>query len=175
ADVRSRALLQRLCESCRTRTGDFHARCSRCHTPVRFHAGRRADATGRGSHPGQAGRHAGRLLRAATAGASASLAAEHHLSLCRWLLCEEEIYSRLGGLWPTKKREEDRIKTWPIPRPLVSSFPAIACVCQWRGSPETALTPAGQSYRVSLRFRSGLKAGRYSDPAAPTGRAGYGG
>jgi hypothetical protein len=60
------------------------------------------------------------------------------------------IPSRLGGLWPTKKREEDRIKTWPIPRPLVSSFPAIACVCQWRGSLEKALTPAGQSYLDSL-------------------------
>src|SRR5262249_61043531 len=45
-----------------------------------------------------------------------------------------------------KKREEYRIKPWPIPRPLVSSFTAIACVCQWRGSPEKALTPAGHTY-----------------------------
>ena len=41
---------------------------------------------------GRAGRHAGRLLQAATARASASLAAEHHLSLRGRLLCEEEIY-----------------------------------------------------------------------------------
>src|SRR5262249_7008951 len=92
ADVRARALLQRLCESCRTWAGDFHARGGRCHTPVRFHARRFADTPGRGRHPGGAGRNPSRLLHAATARASASLAAEHHLSLCRWLLCEEEIY-----------------------------------------------------------------------------------
>src|SRR4029434_3611800 len=91
-DVRTRALLQRLCESCRTGAGDFHARGGRYHTPVRFHARRVADAAGKGRPTGGAGRNPGRLLHAATACASASLAAEHHLSLCRWLLCEEEIY-----------------------------------------------------------------------------------
>ena len=52
---------------------------------------RRADAAGRERHQGRAGRHAGRLLHAAPAGASASLAAEPHLSWCGRLLCEEEI------------------------------------------------------------------------------------
>ena len=68
------------------------ARGGGCHTPVRFDARRRADAAGRESPEGRAGRHAGRLLQAATARASASLAAEHHLSLRGRLLCEEEIY-----------------------------------------------------------------------------------
>jgi hypothetical protein len=44
ADLWSRALLQRLCQSCRTRAGDVHTRRGRCDPPVRFDAGQRADA-----------------------------------------------------------------------------------------------------------------------------------
>src|ERR1043166_3667802 len=55
------------------------------------------------------------------------------------------LLSRLGGLLPTKEREEYRIKTGLRRGPLVTSFTAIACVCQLSGSPEKALTPAGQS------------------------------
>jgi len=33
---------------------------------------------------------------------------------------------------------------------LITEFTAIACVCQWRESPEKALTPVGQSYLDSL-------------------------
>ena len=44
--MRAWALLQRLCEPCRTRAGDFHARGGGCHTPVRFDARRLADAAG---------------------------------------------------------------------------------------------------------------------------------
>jgi hypothetical protein len=58
-------------------------------------------------------------------------------------------WTRLGGLLPTKKREDIRIKTGLSRVPLVSSFTVIACVCQVRGSPEKALTPAGQSCRDS--------------------------
>ncbi len=84
--------LQRLDASCRTRSGDFHARGGRWHTPVRFDTRRRADAAGRERHQGRAGRHAGRLLHAAPAGASASLAAEPHLSWCGRRLCAADIY-----------------------------------------------------------------------------------
>src|SRR5262249_10909606 len=51
--------------------------------------------------------------------------------------------------WRVIAYEEERgiedKKTELCRAPLVSSFTAIACVCQWRGSPETALTPAEQS------------------------------
>ena len=87
---RSRALLQRLCEPCRTWPGDVHACRGRCHTPVRFDARRRADTPGRGRPTGRAGRHAGRLLHAATACASAALAAAYPLALRSWRLGEEE-------------------------------------------------------------------------------------
>ena len=53
---------------------------------------------GEKSPEGRAGRHAGRLLQAATARASASLAAEHHLSLRGRLLCEEEIIDEVVSL-----------------------------------------------------------------------------
>ena len=87
---RSRALLQRLCEPCRTWPGDVHACRGRCHTPVRFDARRRADTPGRGRPTGRAGRHAGRLLHAATACAAAALAAAYPLALRSWRLGEEE-------------------------------------------------------------------------------------
>ena len=56
---------------------------------------------------------------------------------------EEE--SRLGGLLPTKEREEYRIKNELFRVALVSPFTAIACFCQLSGSPEKALAPAEQS------------------------------
>ena len=64
-----------------------------------------------------------------------------HSTINRWVI----KYTRLGGLSPMKEREEYRIKTELFGMDLVSPFTAIACVCQLRGSPEKALTPAGQS------------------------------
>ena len=87
-----RALLQRLYESCRAWPGDVHARGERSHPPVRFYTRGRADTTGRGRHAGRAGGAPDRLLQAAAACASASLAAEHHLAWRGRLLCEEDIY-----------------------------------------------------------------------------------
>jgi hypothetical protein len=55
------------------------------------------------------------------------------------------LHTRLGGLLLTKEREEYRKKTGLSRATLVSSFTAIACFCQLSGSPEKALTPAGQS------------------------------
>jgi hypothetical protein len=57
----------------------------------------------------------------------------------------KRVKTRLGGLSPMKEREEYRIKTELFGMDLVSPFTAIACFCQLRGSPEKALTPAGQS------------------------------
>jgi hypothetical protein len=82
----------------------------------------------------------------------------------QWCSHRGKVDTRLGGLWPTQKREEYRIKTWPIPRPLVSSFTAIVCVCPWRGP---AITSCATLY--PLMFTKRLAEGWLPGGALETG------
>jgi hypothetical protein len=133
------------------------------HTPVRFAPGRRAAGARRGGHEACAGRAPGRLREAATACASAALAAAPHLSLCRRLLGAEAIACcrhrpRSARPPPTAERRRRR-RALSGAAPEAPWGPAAGC----RAGPRPSLAPVRGPWAPAPRRRLG------------TGRAPWGG